>query len=291
MPEAQPILHLVQAGTSVPFEIHTMEWIARNRWQQNSTAHKHDYFVIVWIIRGAGTHLVDLEKHNISDNTIYCISPGQIHLLQATPGTTGYVISFTPEFLSLSDENYGLLYQGGLFQSYGGTSVMDVTPEMQEELQTAVKMMEKEFSNYFLLRAEILRGYLKIFLIYLTRHLAEEKREEQHSGNMGLMKRFNELLEKNFIHKKMVADYAAELVVTPNYLNEVIKKVSGTPASEHIRQRVILEAKRKAAFSHASMKEIAYSLGFEDGAHFSKYFKNATGMNFSDFKKSLQQVT
>jgi len=291
MPEAQPILHLVQAGTAVPFEIHTMEWIARNRWQQNSTPHKHDYFVIVWIIIGSGTHLIDLEKYNIRDNTIYCISPGQIHLLEAVPDSLGYVISFTPEFLSLSDENYALLYQSGLFHSYGGAPFMDVTTEMQEELETAVKMMEKEFSNYYLLRAEILRGYLKIFLIYLARHLAEEKREEQHSGNIHLMKRFTELLENNFIHKKMVADYAAELVVTPNYLNEVIKKVSGMPASEHIRQRVILEAKRKAVYSQASMKEIAYSLGFEDGAHFSKYFKNATGMNFSDFKRSLQQST
>jgi AraC-like DNA-binding protein len=33
------------------------------------------------------------------------------------------------------------------------------------------------------------------------------------------------------------------------------------------------------------MKEIAYHLGFSDSAHFSKFFKNTTGMNFTDFKK------
>jgi AraC-like DNA-binding protein len=84
----------------------------------------------------------------------------------------------------------------------------------------------------------------------------------------------------------MVADYAAGFAVTPNYLNEIIKKSSGIPASEHIKQRVVLEAKRLAAYSDASMKEIAYSLGFDDVAHFSKYFKNVTGINFSDFKKN-----
>ncbi|MCW3111245.1 MAG: helix-turn-helix protein, partial [Segetibacter sp.] len=71
---------------------------------------------------------------------------------------------------------------------------------------------------------------------------------------------------------------------------EIVKKTSGTPASDHIKHRIVLEAKRHAAYSDVSMKEIAYSLGFDDVAHFSKYFKNATGINFTDFKKDLSSL-
>jgi AraC-like DNA-binding protein len=48
-----------------------------------------------------------------------------------------------------------------------------------------------------------------------------------------------------------------------------------------------LEAKRRAAFEEYSMKEIAYYLGFWDPADFSKYFKNSSGTNFTDFKKEI----
>ena len=93
------------------------------------------------------------------------------------------------------------------------------------------------------------------------------------------------LLQEQFTSKKMVCDYASELMVTPNYLNRAIKRVSGFTASYHIQQQIILEAKRHALYSGTSMKEIAYLLGFENLAHFSKFFKSKSGMNFSNFKK------
>jgi AraC-like DNA-binding protein len=62
--------------------------------------------------------------------------------------------------------------------------------------------------------------------------------------------------------------------------------MSGFTASYHIQQRIVLEAKRRAIFNGDSMKQIAYCLGFCDPAHFSKYFKNSSGTNFTDFKKT-----
>ena len=85
----------------------------------------------------------------------------------------------------------------------------------------------------------------------------------------------------------MVSDYAGQLYVTPNYLNRTVKKITGFTASHHIQQHIITEAKRQAMFSLSSMKEIAYSLGFDNLAHFSKFFKTNSGMSFRDFKKGL----
>ena len=89
----------------------------------------------------------------------------------------------------------------------------------------------------------------------------------------------------------MVAEYAQKLLVTPNYLNGIIKKNTGYSAGHHIRQRVVLEAKRMSRYSDAAMKEIAYNLGFADISHFSKFFKTEAGTNFSDFKKEGSNIS
>jgi AraC-like DNA-binding protein len=282
-----PILELSRAAASIPFEIHTMNWIGENRWQQNSVPHRHNYFVIVWVIKGQGIHLVDLEKFELRDDTVYCITPGQVHLLKVNGPAEGYVISFTAEFLGLGGENLDLLFDTGLFNAFSRSPVIKVTDEMHGEMEDMANKMMKEYANFFLLRSEILRGYLRILLIYLTRQFDNPAEEESHSKNVDLVKRFLSLIGKNFTTKRMVSDYAEELVVTPNHLNELVKKITGFPASHHIQQRVILEAKRYAAYSNLSMKQVAYQLGFDDTAHFSKFFKNTAGKSFTDFRKEL----
>jgi YesN/AraC family two-component response regulator len=167
--------------------------------------------------------------------------------------------------------------------------VIKVSEEMGIEMEEVVSKLMKEYSNFFLLRAEILRGFLKIFLIYLTRQFEGTDHQAIQPRNIELVKQFLSLLEKQYTTKKMVTDYADQLAVTPNYLNEVVKKVSGFPASHHIQQRIVLEAKRQAAWSDVSMKEIAYGLGFDDVAHFSKFFKNVSGSSFTDFRKELAE--
>lgn len=288
MSEINPLLELPQSMVNVPFEIHTMDWIARNRLEQNAIPHRHNYFVIIWVKKGTGTHLIDLETYQLEDNSVYCITPGQVHQLNATGEADGFVISFMAEFLGGAEENYDLLFNTGLFYTFSNSPVIKVNEEMGIEMQDAVNKMLKEFNNFFILRAEILRGFLKIFLIYLTRQYERPKESEAHSKSIDLVKQFFALVEKNYTTKKMVTDYAEELAVTPNHLNEVVKKITGSPASHHIQQRIILEAKRQAVYSRVTMKEIAYELGFDDTAHFSKFFKNASGESFSEFRNRNQ---
>ncbi len=282
-----PLLELRKAQNAMPFEIHTMEWIDQNRWEQNSIPHRHNYFVIIWVKKGGGEHLIDLEKFQLKDNTIYCVTPGQVHLMNILGPVSGYVISFTAEFMGLDEENFSLLFKTGLFHTFTHSPVLQVNEQLAEEMDDMAGRMMKEFSNYFLLRSEILRGFLKIFLVYLTRQVDKVEHTEAPSKNTDMLKKFFALLEKNYLTKRMVTDYANEMIITPNYLNEVVKKFTGFPASHHIQQRIILEAKRKAVYSNLSMKEIAYELGFDDIAHFSKFFKNASGQSFTDFKKDI----
>ena len=104
---------------------------------------------------------------------------------------------------------------------------------------------------------------------------------------MRLFHDFYQKVDRHYKSKRFVSEYARELLVTANYLNEVIKQVTGHPASYHISQRVIQEAKRQALYSDANMKMVAYSLGFIDPAHFSRFFRRGAGINFSEFRRGV----
>ena len=146
--------------------------------------------------------------------------------------------------------------------------------------------MKWEYSNYFNRRMELLKGLLNIFMIYFSRNLKDREPDFVPNREKDLANKFISLMKMNYLSKKLVNDYASLLCVTPNYLNRTIKKITGFTASHHIQQQIIMEAKRQAMYSSVSMKQIAYNLGFDNLAHFSKFFKNNCGMNFTDFKKS-----
>src|SRR6202000_379640 len=111
-------------------------------------------------------------------------------------------------------------------------------------------------------KLQVIKRYLRILLIYLGRHVNEDMPLVSQTRDKELVEDFISLVDKHFKETKMVAEYANRLSITPNYLNEVVKKNTGYPAGHHIRQRVVLEAKRMGLYTRTNMKQIAYSLGF-----------------------------
>ena len=92
------------------------------------------------------------------------------------------------------------------------------------------------------------------------------------------------LVKNDFTCQKKVSAYATALLISANYLNQLVKNETGFTASYHILQQIIIEAKRQALFTERSMKEVCYYLGFNSGAHFSKFFRANSGMNFTTFR-------
>ncbi|MCD0476310.1 helix-turn-helix transcriptional regulator [Flavobacterium sp. EDS] len=101
-----------------------------------------------------------------------------------------------------------------------------------------------------------------------------------------VIKKFNDLVDANFQTESSVGFYADRLSITPNYLNILSQKYLMMPASDVIKERTILEAKRLLTSTNLSIKEIAYQLGFNDNGYFSKVFKKYAGKTPGDFKES-----
>jgi AraC-like DNA-binding protein len=218
------------------------------------------------------------------------VAPGQVRQLQTAARTEGYLISFTESFLGEEEIGFGPGAYAGLVNQFRQHPVVGISEELACEIGDIAGKMLKEYNNFFALRSEMLRRYVKILLIHLRRHLEPAGALAGPGRQPVLVQQFTALVEKHFREKKRVTHYAQQLSVSPGYLNEAVKQAFGYPAGHLIRQRIVLEAKRKALYSDASMKEVAYSLGFEDIAHFSKFFKNTAGVNFTDFRKDAGRL-
>jgi AraC family transcriptional activator of pobA len=264
------------------FEINSIQSLMENNPEQFGEPYFQHLFSIIWVNKGKGRQFFDSRSVPVEDNMAFWFTPGQYQVFDYSPGIDGYLISFNAEFLLLHDNNINLLL-GTLDKK----RAIQVSADQKNQVLTTIELIKKEYDQALSLRLEILRGYLKILLIQLNRQLEESSTIDFANRADLHCKKFLELLDKHYVTIKMVADYAKLLDLSPTYLHNAVKKVTGQSPSYHVREKIILEAKRKAIYCQASLKEISYDLGFDDLAHFSKYFRNACGMNFRDYKRSL----
>jgi len=279
------IIPTLQFGNNeLPLKVQTIRSFVVGQDVMISSAHRQNYYEMIWVTRGKGTIDIDLRQYVIADNMIICIKPDQAHWFKFSPNTQGFVLSFPESFFRISEQEFDWVSRESIWQVFSRYPIIKVYELMRDMKEIILKMI-KEYENFYPFRIQLLKRYFRILLIYIVRQLPEDFCPVMQSKEKQLLKNFMALIDKRFKEKKLVAEYALQLRITPNYLNKIVKKNTGYPASHHIRQRVVLEAKRLGHYSDATMKTIAIQLGFLDIAHFSKFFKSVSGTRFSDFKK------
>lgn len=272
-----------------PFHIHRLEEIDPGLapFEEDPLAlHVAEF---IFIRKGRGEIEVDLQRHPLMENNFYFLSSGQYRRLNPVGPLEGYYLALSSDFVCLLRSGTELPF----FDSdlAVGEKLVCATPDKQAlaEIEDTLRVMLKEYERDTERRKEILCAYTRIFLLYLSRHVNPGEKCLFYDHEKELTRKFLTLVKNNFTAKKMVGDYAADLFLSSNYLNQVVKRNTGFTASYHIQQRVISEAKRRAINAPFKLKEIAYALGFDDCNHFSKYFKSKCGMSFTKFKQETMR--
>ena len=93
------------------------------------------------------------------------------------------------------------------------------------------------------------------------------------------------LVEEHFRKERLISFYAGKLAITPDRLNDHVKRASGVTAGHLIRQRLLTEAKRALVFTGQPIHEISYDLGFADPSHFARFFRKQTGSTPQAFRE------
>ncbi|WP_229212761.1 helix-turn-helix domain-containing protein [Dyadobacter soli] len=226
----------------------------------------------------------DLETYKAEAGTIVFLTRGQTFEIRSSEAILdGLVLRLSAGIMPVgSDLPYPNIVNSA-------SRVFEIDNWTTSAVIRIVQLMRRELINAGGKQDEVLSGYLKIMLIYLFRRPSVTLRSSLRTDISVLARRFFDLLEQQYSVNKKVSEYADELAVSPNHLNQIIKQETGMSAGANIRKRLLVQAQRMANVHGISMKTVAYQLGFNDAAHFSKFFKIGCGCNFTDYRKRIME--
>jgi AraC family transcriptional activator of pobA len=202
---------------------------------------------------------------------------GHVHGFSFEPGTQGWVLTIAAEVL---DE--ALLAPEGLRGVLSQSAVVRGTPQ----IRATMKQIFAEFAARNFARAHVLRALSAALIGLVARELASSNRGSG-SADPELFRRFEALIEEHHLERWSVSDYAETLSVTATHLNRVTRGATGDTASHLILNRMIREARRNLVYTNLPVSTIAYALGFDDPAYFSRVYAAATGLSPRAFRAQL----
>ncbi len=242
--------------------------------------HRHDFFEVLYLLKGSGYHVIDGNKYEIKPPCIFFMSPGQAHKLELSNDIEGYIFIFASDFYLLNRSNQNSLIEFPFFY----TLHQDNPPLLLENendirfLETLFRQSISETKQSGDFTIELVRSILDLILTTCaSRYEVNESMLNKGKGQI-LVKRFFHLIEENNQKNLSLSDYARMIGITPNHLTQTVKQLTGKTSSQIIKSKQLLEIKRLLVHTNMNASEIAYQLNFEDQSYFTKFFRRETGI-------------
>ncbi len=243
------------------------------------TPHRHARLhQVLLIARGGGRATLEGRTQRLRPMDALNIPAGRVHGFAFKPGTQGWVVTLATEIL---DE--ALTPQEGLGRVLAEAVLFRGTPL----LRRLMRDIFVEFGARQFARAHVLKALSALLLGLVARALADGKLPGGSAGETEILEKFEDLLDAHFVEHWPVARYAAALKITPTHLSRLSRQAFGCPATHMIRDRIVREARRNLVYTNLPISTIAYALGFDDPAYFSRTFANATGLSPSEFREQI----
>ncbi|RRB01172.1 helix-turn-helix domain-containing protein [Larkinella rosea] len=244
--------------------------------------HSHTFYLVMWIIKGSGTHTIDFKTYAIAPHQLYFLTPGQVHSWQLSADVEGFNLFFEANFFRSRFPNR--LFQYPFFHSHQHQPLLEVASSAAL-FQDLFRYAWQEYDSQQPNRPEVFLSFVHLILETANR-LYTERQTETDTNLFDRIRQYEELLEQQFLTVREVASYAEQMHLTPNYLNAICKKVLGKTASQLLHERLVIEAQRLLTHTAQSVKEIGFRLGFEDPSYFVRFFKKHTHQTPAEFRQS-----
>lgn len=237
------------------------------------------FFLFVW--EGTTEFEVDLEKIAVKTHEVVFSLPHQIRQLPASlHGNTYYKLGLPEECLSRLPKHYPFL----------------LNPLHQQKISFAAPAAARLRTVFELLlgllrtpdtNPELVLAQLNCLLVEMNAaYFATEKQPAD--DRLAKFLEFQLFVEDNLTEHPTIERIAEDLAVSTDGLYQLVKQYAGLSPKEFLTNRLMLEAKRRLYYQQrSSVKELAYELGFNDPAYFSRLFKKVTGKTVATFFRDL----
>jgi AraC family transcriptional regulator, transcriptional activator of pobA len=240
---------------------------------------RRDFYKIT-LMRGHNIYHYADKSLEIHGSTLMFFNPNVPYTFEAiTEYPTGYFLIFREAFFTEKiREN---LKDLPMFSIRDSKPSYVLNEDQDEQISRIFIKMLDEIQSDYKFKYDLIRNYLTELFHSALKMQPSELLYKQANANARITGVFTELLERQFPietpHQKFTLrsakDFADQLAVHVNHLNRAIKETTGKTTTEHIADRITVEAKTLLKHTNWNISEISYSLGFEEPAHFNNFFR------------------
>jgi len=287
MAKNKPVIQNITSQDEIGLEICTAQVFYQSETaadtaikMQLGQQHRFEHFVWIWVQQGECRHVLDFAETVQQTGEWLLIRPKQIHHFAGAADWDGWGISFAPQILTpdISDKLRRLPSHSKVAQQHAPllTQMMHTLSDLRyaDDLAQSAK-------------ATLVQQQLGVFLTWLSSVYSPQNALPDLPKQR--WQAFCALLETHFSTQHQLAFYADALSCHEKTLNQTCRQYAGQTAKQFVNQRILLESKRLLAYTKASVKEIAWQLGFEEATHFGKFFKKEMQKTPLEFRKEFQQ--
>lgn len=232
------------------------------------------------------------NNYDFQEGTLVFLAPGQVlelELDQTGKEKNGWGLFFHPDLLLGTSLNMNSSEFS--FFSYEVNEALHISEAEKETMHDLVEKIEAEIAaNIDRHSKRLIVSGIELLLNYCIRFYDRQFITRSHK-NHDVISHFEKILKSYFNSEDLseqglptVKSLAEKVNLSASYLSDLLKKETGKTTIEHIHFQLVEKAKYLLLNSNASVKEIAYDLGFEYPQHFNKIFKQKVGITPIQFR-------
>lgn len=233
------------------------------------------------------------EPYDYQEGTVTSFAPGQVVSVKPNPNVLPDALGllFHPDLIK--GTTLGKDIRQYSFFSYSSREALHLSDDEKQIYRDCLHNIQQELRRPIDSHSrKLICRNIELLLDYCLRFY-ERQFITRKAANKGVLERFEELLSDYFENGHpereglpSVRYFAERCFLSPNYFGDLVKRETGLTPQDHIQAKVIDMAKERLLGSEDTINEIAYSLGFQYSQHFNRYFKRATGMAPSQYRKA-----
>jgi AraC-like DNA-binding protein len=250
--------------------------------------HSLGFFDIILVTRGTGWFWLDSHRHALRPGTVFFTTPGQVRRWD-TAQLDGVCLFFEDLFIKEFLQDDAFLHRLPYFHADPARAALRLPPTAARRVRARLAAMQRELAHNARDSVDLLRAQLHETLIVLARQYAAAHRVASQRPTHRVVSRFMELVERDAARRHRIADYAAELAVTPGHLSVLCTQYAGQRAKRLLHNTLVSRARRMLLYTDESTARVGASLGFEDPSYFSRFFRRETGQTPKAFRNALRR--
>ena len=230
--------------------------------------------------------------YDFGEGGLVFTAPNQVFETPDDSIKSGYLLLIHPDFM-LSYPLATKIKQYGFF-SYAANEALHVSDQEKATILSIFAIIDDELkSRIDDFSHDVMISQIELLLNYCHRFYKRQFITRK-AVNNDLLQKLEALLDDYFTNEKAVLQgiptvqfLSEKLNLSPSYLSDMLRSLTGQNAQQHIHDKLIATAKEKLSTTELTVSEIAYALGFEHAQSFSRLFKRKTALSPVAFRQSF----